>query len=276
MAAARPHRTVWVSGSAGKLGGEVCRQLRAAGHRVLEADVAGPDPVDLLDPAAVAASLRGADAIIHCAAIPSPEQIDPAELVKINTLTCFNALEQAWLAGIRTAVVASSGSIYGTAWSPEPLPYEAVPVDEDTPLRYVDPYALTKDFTERTAAMYARRGMITTALRFHWILSAEESAGLAGSGDDAAGGSNLWGYVDLGDAARACLLALDPRPEHSGCEVLVIAAAETLSATPTEQLLDRYLPEAERLRPIPGTAGGFDTTRAERTLGWRPEHRLRR
>lgn len=78
-------------------------------------------PVELGDPAAVAASMAGCEAIIHCAAIPSPERVEPAELVRNNTMTTFNALEEAWKAGIRTAVLASSGSIYGTAWSPEPI-----------------------------------------------------------------------------------------------------------------------------------------------------------
>ena len=98
---------VWVSGSRGKLGREVCRQLRAAGVEVLEADAHGPSPVELTDPEAVARSMRGATAVIHCAAIPSPEHIEPSELVRNNTMACFNALEQAWLAGVRTAVLIS-------------------------------------------------------------------------------------------------------------------------------------------------------------------------
>jgi nucleoside-diphosphate-sugar epimerase len=102
---------VWVSGSRGKLGREVCRQLRAVGVRVLEADLQGASPVDLTDADEVARSMRGATAIIHCAAIPTPEHTDPSELVRNNTMGCFDALEQAWKAGIRTAVLVSSGSI---------------------------------------------------------------------------------------------------------------------------------------------------------------------
>ena len=98
--------TVWVSGARGKLGREVCRLLAAEGQPCVPADVV-PDAagrsVDLLDAAAVAASLRDCDAVIHCAAIPSPEDIEPVELVRINTLTTFTALEEAWRAGVRTA-----------------------------------------------------------------------------------------------------------------------------------------------------------------------------
>lgn len=266
---------MWVSGSSGKLGTEVCRQLREAGHRVLEADLAGDPAVDLLDPEAVAASMIGADAIVHLAAIPSPENIEPAELMRINSLACFNALEQAWLAGVRTAVLASSGSIYGTAWAGEwaqhPITYSAVPVDEDTPLAYVDPYALTKDVTEAAGRMFHRRGMTVTALRFHWIAAPGEVVAAATGRDDADGVNDLWGYVELGDAARACVLSLDPAPQHRGYEALVIAAADTLSPTPTSELLDRFLPRATRRGSFPGTTGLFDCALAERSIGWRPE-----
>lgn len=271
----RSIRTVWVSGSSGRLGREVVRQLRDGGRDVLEADVAGDSPVDLLDPTAVAASMTGADAIIHCAAIPSPEGIDDAELVRINSLATFNALEQAWLAGIPTAALASSGSIYGTAWAgdwaPEPVLYTSVPVDEDTPLAYVDPYAFTKDVTEAAGRMFHRRGMTVTALRFHWIATAEDARAMA-DGDGDARADDLWGYVELRDAARASILALHPTPAHRGYEALPIAAADTASHTPTAELLDRHLPGAERRRAFPGTTGLFDCSRAAATIAWTPQH----
>lgn len=263
---------VWVSGAAGKLGTEVCRQLRAEGHDVLEADArAAGAAVDLLDGAAVAASLRGAEAIVHCAAIPSPEDVAPAHLVENNTMSAFNALEEAWTAGIRLAVLASSGSIYGTAWAPEPLTQPYVPVDEDSALQYVDPYALTKDLLERTGQMYARRGMTVTALRFHWIATSEELRGRADSEPDAEGARMLWGYVHLEDAARACVLALHPSAGREPFETLVIAARDTWARQPTEQLLDHFSPESERRATFPGTTGLFDCSRAERVLGWVPQ-----
>ena len=261
---------VWVSGSHGKLGREVCRQLRAVGVEVLEADVQGPSPVDLTDAEAVARSMRGATAIIHCAAIPTPEHTEPSELVRNNTMACFNALEQAWLAGVRTAVLVSSGSIYGTSFSPEPLLFSAVPVDESTPVEFVDPYALTKDFTERMGEMYARRGMTVTALRPQWILTSAEAEQIAHSRSDADGAASLWGWIHLEDAARACVLALHPLPEHRGYEAVVIASDETLSETPTEELLDRHLTAATRQQNFEGHTGGFNSSHAASVIGWHP------
>jgi UDP-glucose 4-epimerase len=270
---------IWVSGAQGKLGREVCRLLEADGHAHVPADLV-PDAagrsVDLLDAGAVAASLRDCDGIIHCAGVPSPEDIEPIDLVRINTLTTFNALEEAWRAGARTAVLASSGSIYGPAWAPELLTQPYLPVDEDSPLQYVDPYALTKDFLERTGRMYARRGMTVTALRFHWILSTDEVRGVATSVPEVDQVRNLFGYVDLEDAARACLLALRPRPGTGPYEALVIAAGETTSETPTEQLLARFSPQSQVRRPIPGGSGAFDVSRAKDVIGWEPRATWRR
>jgi UDP-glucose 4-epimerase len=264
---------VWVSGAAGKLGSEVVRQLRASGHQVVAVDRRGDDVdlVDLEDPGQVAASLAGCEAIIHCAAIPSPADVQPAHLVRNNTMSTFNALEEAWQAGIRTAVLASSGSIYGTAWSPEPISQPYVPVDEDSPLQYVDPYALTKDFLEATGRMYARRGMIITALRFHWILTEDEVRDLAQQIPVADETKNLWGYVDLADAARACIAAVHRAETEDRYAVLVIASDQTRVHEPIEDLLATYCPDTEQRVRLTGRTGAYDCSRAEQTIGWRPE-----
>lgn len=225
--------------------------------------------VDLGDRVGVGRSLAGCDAIVHCAAIASPENVVPAELVHNNVMSTFNALEEAWGQGIRTAVLASSGSIYGTAWAPEELTVAEVPVDESTPLAYVDPYALTKDILERTGAMYARRGMQVTALRLHWILTAAEVREYVADAPPAANRRNLWGYVDLGEAARACVLALAPRPEAQRFEALVIAAEDTGRHEPTADLLARWSPDTRATEVLDGHAALFSSRRAGEVLGWK-------
>ena len=266
---------IWVSGARGKLGSEVCRQLVAEGYEVVEADLVGPGAVDLSDRAAVARSLRGVEAIVHCAGIASPENITPVRLLEANALTTFNALEEAWAQGIRTAVLASSGSIYGTAWSPEEIGTPSVPIDEETALRYVDPYALTKDVLERMGEMYARRGMQVTALRFHWILTPDEVRRYIADAPPEDNRRNLWGYVDLAEAARACVLSLQPRTAAERYETLVIAAEDTGMEQPTADLLARYSPDTVVTGDLSGTRSLFDCRRAAEVIGWTHHSRWR-
>jgi UDP-glucose 4-epimerase len=248
--------------------------LRAGGDDVVEADVVGSGAVDLMDREAVARSLEGVDAIVHCAGIASPENITPMRLLEANAITTFNALEEAWARGIRTAVLASSGSIYGTAWSPEEIGVPEVPIDEETALRYVDPYALTKDVLERMGQMYARRGMQVTALRFHWILAPDEVREYIAEAPPEDNRRNLWGYVDLAEAARACVLSLRPRATER-YETLVIAAEDTGMHQPTADLLARYSPETVVRGDLPGTTSLFDCRRAAEVIGWTHHSRWR-
>lgn len=233
----------------------------------------GPDPVDLSDRAQVARSLDGVDAIVHCAGIASPENIEPLELLQANAIITFNALEEAWTLGIRTAVLASSGSIYGTAWSPEEIGTPSVPIDEETELRYVDPYALTKDLLERMGQMYARRGMQVTALRFHWILTPAEVRRYIADAPPEDNRRNLWGYVDLTEAARACVLSLHPRAESYAA--LVIAGEDTGVHQPTKELLAHYSPHTAVHKDLNGTSSLFDCRRAADVIGWKHRSRWR-
>lgn len=60
--------------------------------------------------------------------------------------------------------------------------------------------------------------------------------------------------------------------EGLGFEAFAIAAADTLSPIPTEELLARYAAGTERRGAIPGTASAFSTAKAGRMLGFVPRH----
>ena len=96
-------------------------------------------------------------------------------------------------------MIASSGSVYGTAWSPFPSHPRYVPVDEDHPLDNADPYGLSKEVDERTAEMFTRRyQMSVAALRFHWITERDEQRQAVeeqrrGAADHVALARGLWG-----------------------------------------------------------------------------------
>lgn len=281
---------VLVTGARGRLGTEVVRQLREGGHTVVAADrVAGEGGervhavrVDLLDLGQVAQAARGCDALVHLAAIPAP-YADPDDVVfRNNTLGTFHALQAASLAGVRVVALASSGSIYGTAWAPQELFAPEVPVREDGELANHDVYGLSKEIDERTAQMFCRRdGMSVACLRFHWITDRDDQVGTARAiaapdADPRVWGRNLWGYVDIRDAAAACVTAVQRGLEQPfGFAALNITAADTLSETPTEALVRAHLPGTRIAAPIPGTSTAYDLSAAERVLGWRPRHSWR-
>ena len=124
---------VTMTGATGFIGGHTAALAVEAGHEVrtlvrsterLEHTMAGfdlpvPDHVvgDMTDPAAVAAALDGADAVIHCAAVVSLDPRDSAEMIDKNAAGARTVLEQAVEMGLDPVVHVSS-----TAASSSPTP----------------------------------------------------------------------------------------------------------------------------------------------------------
>ncbi|MDN5727314.1 MAG: NAD(P)-dependent oxidoreductase, partial [Propionibacteriales bacterium] len=176
-------KTFLVTGAYGKVGRAVVAGLVARGDRVVAIDLMAGDldgvPVrqlDLIDRRAVDEAITGCDGVIHLGAHPRPEGRPGEEILANNVLSTYVVLDAAHRHGNIPVVLASSGSIYGTAWSPQVTYQSEVPVTEDNALAYVDPYALSKDVAERIGAMVARQGVGVIALRFHWVITPTEIA----------------------------------------------------------------------------------------------------
>lgn len=229
---------------------------------------------DAADPAVLASALQGADAVVHLAAIPSPGTYSSAALLTANTVLTATVLESAARCGIRAAVLASSVSALGMVWSSEVMPPLYVPVDEQHPLRPTEPYGLSKECDEATARMAARRwGMSVVALRFPYTQTAAAIADRASDGTQSDSlAKELWGYLDLRDAARAVELSvqacLDGR--IAGCEVLNAVADDPILSDPIEVLLAARFPGVPRRQPL--GRGAYDLSRAEALIGFRAEH----
>ncbi|HEY5980192.1 MAG TPA: NAD(P)-dependent oxidoreductase [Microlunatus sp.] len=277
-----------VTGSSGHLGRAVVEDLLAHGYEVVGIDRAESDDLvtthawDGRSVEAVSAWLGGCDALIHLAAIPSPEGNPPEVVFANNTQATFAALEAAGSVGIRRAALASSGSAYGTAWSPQPTRFRYVPIDEDHPMVNIDPYGLSKEVDERTASVMARRfAMSVAALRFHWIAPRDQQlAAVAqrrgGSRDWDDELRNMWGYVDPRDAASACRLAIEAAVQKPyGLVSLNIVAADSLAEEPIAELLAEHAPEIEIRSPLGPTQGAYAIDRAREVIGWVPRHTWR-
>jgi nucleoside-diphosphate-sugar epimerase len=274
---------VLVTGAAGGLGRIVVADLAARGVPTVGLDRADPGDRatekffvgNASDVKLVRAALAGVDTVIHLAAIPTPEFVTGAEVFVGNAAATFVVLDEAARAGVPRAVIASSFSITGLPFGPSELRPAHVPIDESTPLQVTDPYALSKQADEATAAMIARRdGMTVTPLRFPllgWPGDPQlgEQAELYAS-DPGSGTAQLWTYLDSRDAARACWLAATV--PLSGSNPMYVTAPETLAPFPTEELLDRFLPGVPRRAPLPGRAVPVDLTVARTLLGFAAEH----
>ncbi len=267
-----------MTGAAGRIGRAVLALLdsRGIGATALVLD----DPGDLAasrvvvgsagDPSVVADALAGVDAVVHLAARPAPTSGTPFEVFAENTRATFTVLECAGAAGVRRAVIASSYGANGLPWAREFLPPAYLPVDEALPSPVEDPYGLSKQTDELTAAMMARRhGLTVVAVRYPFVGGVEERLAAharAVTDDPARGVRELWSYLDVRDAALVALSALGV--DDGRAHVVLVAAPETLVPVPTSELLRRYLPDVEVRRPLPGRSVPVDTSAARRLFGF--------
>jgi len=276
---------VVVTGAAGQLGREVVAQLAAAGVRVtamihLRGDVAADRVVagEMTDAGFVRDALKGADAVVHCAALRAPMMGSPEEVFCGNTAGTFTVLEEAGQAGIRRAVVSSSYSVLGLTFSPVMRSPAYLPIDEETPLQVDDPYAHSKQVDELSSAYAAtRHGMTVVALRLPYLGDLNgsirnRSDHVARNPGYATAAREFWTYLDTRDAARACILGLTQPPP--GCHIVTVAAPLTLAPYPTEQLLAAYYPDLPRRSEFPGQMAPFDLSRARTILGFAAQHTL--
>ncbi len=148
--------TVLVTGSAGRIGRELCARLPALGWTVRGFDRASGDG-DITSPTDLDAALPGVDAIVHLAGIPN-EQPWPV-LRDANIEGLVQVFEAARRAGVRRVVYASSNHAAGF-W---PVADEQPP---DLPPRPDTLYGVSKAFGEALGRYYADRyGMQVACLR---------------------------------------------------------------------------------------------------------------
>jgi nucleoside-diphosphate-sugar epimerase len=279
---------VVVTGAAGHIGRQVTGGLVSRGHDVHAVDrVEGPADVtagvtawtvgDVGDPDLMARVMRAAraEALVHLAAIPRPSLGTPLEVFATNTRATFVALETAGEAGVRRVAIASSTSAVGTVFPVSPVSPRYVPVDEGHPFIGSDPYALSKQVDEATAAtMHRRHGYAVVVLRIPNTgpMDVQLERAEAVARDPAVFAHELWAYLDIRDGARAFALAIER--ELPGCHVINVMAPDTNSPDPTTDLLTRFHPTSIVRRPIAGREVPFDLTRSRDLLGFGAEHLL--
>jgi GDP-4-dehydro-6-deoxy-D-mannose reductase len=264
---------VLVTGAAGFVGGHMRAELGEA---------LAPYEGDVLDARALAAAVRGADAVVHLAAESSVAASwdDAFRSWRVNVDGTVNVLEAVRAERPEARVLlASTCEVYGNA--------ERIPTPEDEPVRPVSPYAASKAAAELACAVSGLDIVVARAAnhegpgrdeRFAVGSWTRQLARLEAEG----GGALLVGdlsaerdILDVRDVCRAYRLLLDTAVPAGTYNV---ASGETVSMALVVELLVElaWVPveverDEARVRPaeIPRLAG--DPSRLRATTGWRPE-----
>ncbi|GAA3077866.1 NAD(P)-dependent oxidoreductase [Pseudonocardia yunnanensis] len=280
--------TVAVTGSSGKLGRHVVRDLQDHGYRVVALDRV-PDPdspaaaavrVDLTDHGQVLEALTGVDsrhdgvdAVVHLAAIPAPGLATNATTFANNITATYNVFAAARTAGIRNIVWASSETVLGLPFDTPP-PY--IPVDEEYPVRPESTYSLVKSLEEEMARHFTRwvPDLKMIGLRFSNVMDPGDYARFPGfDADPALRRWNLWGYIDGRDGAQAVRLALEH--QATGVDVFVIANADTVMSRRSADLAGEVYPGVSVTRELGEHETMLSIDKARRVLGFEPRHSWR-
>lgn len=128
----------------------------------------------ILNESALTSALRGIDAVVHLAAIPSvPRSLaDPVASHHANATGTLMLLEGCRAAGVSQVVSASSSSVYGSN--------PALPKNEREWVRPMSPYAVSKLATEQyTLAYQTSFGLSTLPFRFFNVYGPGQAPGHA-------------------------------------------------------------------------------------------------
>ena len=273
---------VLVSGSDGRMGRATVKELMQHGYDVTPADLNPTQPwvtqiVDFEDLGQVVGVMQGHDAVIHLAAIPSPEAHTAEVVFRSNVISTFNVLEAAAILGISNITLASSISAMGYAYRHRPFNPLYLPIDEAHPLLSQDCYGLSKMIGEELAEGFLRRvaDMSLASLRFTAVLDEASRSWLPQARqqptDDVSTYGAFWTFVDVRDAAAACRLALEY--EEPGHEAFYICAPIIYRPDDIRHLMARHFPGDYPIGDsVRGSASPVDPGKAERLLGWRARY----
>jgi UDP-glucose 4-epimerase len=208
----------------------------------------------------------------------APEHV----IFRTNTTLAHNVVQASVDLGVGRVVVASSPTVFGygspSGWSPERLP-----LDEDSPTRPWNSYALSKLVAEQVARTFAARvgdAVRLAAFRPCYVIAPEEWAGAPTQQGHTVrerldrpelSAGALFNYVDAGDVAGFIDVLLGAMGDIENAQTFMVGAADALARRPLAELMPEYVGVSpEVAAELTGTRPAFSIAKAERLLGWRP------
>ena len=266
-----------VTGSNGRVGRYVVRELLQAGHTVACLDVAraasqlpATQPVDVTDADQLQGALAGADGVVHLAAWQNIGMVPDCRTYGDNVQGTFNVFHACAELGIQRIISASSNHVYGLAAAPPVY----VPVDEDHPQRPGNCYGLSKTAGEQAAAYFSEhRGLEILSFR---IMGARPPHELPAeiekmAADPQSGASLLWTRTDMRDVAIACRQALEAEQVAPG--PYNITGTRVVLDVPSVELVTRHFGERTEIRAgLDGFTSPMSCTKARAAFGYRPHY----
>ncbi len=306
-------KRILVTGGAGYIGSHVVKALGERGYEVLTYDnlstgnrwavLYGDLAVaDLSDSVALEKVLRGftPDAVMHFAAfIVVPESVrEPLKYYRNNTINAIHLLEALRKFGVNVFIFSSTAAVYG-------IP-EVIPVNEDAPLRPINPYGSSKMMTEYVLKdlSVACRDFRYVSLRYFNVAGADRDCRLGQAYKEAThlitralktakgefqkldlfgadyptrDGTCLRDYIHVDDLAEAHILALEYLLDGGRSDVFNCgyghgySVREVVDAAKKVTGMDFRVEETARREGDP-PALVADSSKLKRELGWKPQY----
>jgi nucleoside-diphosphate-sugar epimerase len=248
-------KKILVTGSSGKLGKEIVKQLRIKKYTVVGIDHAESKftdiIVDIRDKSKILRISKGIDAIIHTAALHGKHYdlgFTREEFIETNIGGTLNLLSTAVKHGIKKFLYTSTTSIYGRAMVD---PLKAVWVDEELIPKPRDIYDITKLTCELLCRDYfEKEGIESTILRVSRFLPEDENT---------KANHRLYRGLDESDGATAHILTLEK--SFNSFNIYNISNKSPFHIADLEQLYQD--PKSVILKYYP------DATQIYKSRGWR-------
>lgn len=271
-------KKVVVTGGSGRVGNYVVKQLmKRFDVRVADLNPSKFDvdfvKTDVMNLNEVRNAVKGADAVIHLAAIDFDWKAAPEKYIDVNVRGTWHVLQASAEANVKKVVLCSSISACGLSemranWKPEFLP-----VDETHPNKPVQAYSVSKIIMEQMAESFVNGTDMDVICLRPLAVVLKETIREYIDFVDTADRNWLFYYVTAEDVATAFEAALDIQGLRSG--VFFLSADDTSRPEPTLDWYQKIIgnnPEIKnpKLYHENPRASIFSNLKAKTLLGWKP------